>query len=55
MKVIWENGKPDPNRRNWLCPECRRRPPASAVRIKDGEPHCIFCGTFLDFDEKISY
>ena len=53
MKVIWENGKPDSDCENWLCPNCKRRPAGNAIKMKNGKAYCIYCDIELDFRRDI--
>ena len=50
-KVIYENSKSNKDKSNWLCPECKRRPPAQMVTVRDKECYCIYCGGHLEYED----
>lgn len=52
--VNYEGGKPDKDKKNWLCPNCNSRPPGQMMSVKDGLPtkyYCIYCSHQLIFKE----
>jgi hypothetical protein len=51
MKVIYK-GKVDKEKNNWLCGNCKCRPPGNMTIIKDNNHYCIYCKTKLEFNKE---
>ena len=53
MKTVkFEEGKPNKDGSNWLCPNCNNRPPAQMIMERDNRHYCIYCNYELIFNIK---
>lgn len=51
MNVIWIDSE------NWVCPNCKSRPPGNALYWVNEKSYCVYCGNELIFmkDKEVTY